>query len=127
MDYRGLLIVAVIGAGGAGFLSATSCSGPDPASVTFADPRPTSTIGTGTSGTSGTLPVGDGGGTGDGGGEGGVVGGGRGGGLLPGQRAGAEAEAERGQRQEGLVDHLGGCGSRFRACRAADARSACRR
>lgn len=74
MDYRGVLIVAVVGAGGAGFLSATSCSAPDPASITFADPRPTATIGT--SGTSGTgTSGGDGGGSsGDGGGEAGPVG-----------------------------------------------------
>lgn len=74
MDYRGVLIVAVVGAGGAGFLSATSCSAPDPSSITFADPRPTVAIGT--SGTSGTGTSGgtDGGSSGDGGGEGGPVG-----------------------------------------------------
>lgn len=77
MDYRGVLIVALIGAGGAGLLSATSCSGPDPGSVTFADPRPTVAIGTsGTSGTGGTSGGTDGGssGGGDAGSEGGVVG-----------------------------------------------------
>ncbi|MBS2012379.1 MAG: carboxypeptidase regulatory-like domain-containing protein [Deltaproteobacteria bacterium] len=75
MDYRGVLIVALIGAGGAGLLSATSCSGPDPGSITFADPRPTVSIGTsGTSGTgtSGGTDAGSSGG--DAGSEGGVVG-----------------------------------------------------
>ena len=71
MDFRPVLIVALVGAAGAGLLS-SSCSGPDPASVTFADPRPQ--VGIGTSGTSGTNPISDGGGeAGDGGGEAGPV------------------------------------------------------
>jgi hypothetical protein len=54
--------------------------------------------------------------------ESGVVHGGWGGGCLPGQRRGAKAEG--GQRQEGLVDHLGCSGRGIRAFRAVDPRLA---
>jgi hypothetical protein len=62
MDYRGVVLVAGVGAAAlAGLL--TSCSAPDPAQVTFGESRLGTPIGPGTASSSG-----DGGGTGDGGG-----------------------------------------------------------
>jgi len=64
MDYRGVLLVAIVS--GAGLLGVVSCSGPDPQQVTFGEPRGAAPVGTGSSG-----QPGDGGSTSSSGGDGG--------------------------------------------------------
>jgi len=73
MDYRGVLLVAVVG-GSALLGGTTSCSGPDPSSITFGEPR-TAPVGTssGVATDAGGSSSGDGGGSSGDGGSSGTV------------------------------------------------------